>query len=117
MNKFIEWFKKNIFEAKYVGQDCYAMRLFGVFIDFREWYRYDDIPDDGCYHLEDEILEYIKEVNKKNVRRKNKLPVPGYERIPWYVTIISWKSLYYKCRMPIYFSIGFILGFIVKGLI
>ena len=112
---FKEWFKKNIFEACYVDLDCFGMKVFGIFFDFRCWYEWND--DLGYYQSEEECKTHIKEVEKKNVKRKNKLPIPTYSRIPWYVTITDWKSLRYRSRKFGYFLVGFILGFIVKGLI
>jgi hypothetical protein len=111
MDKFIKWFKKYIFEASYSDQDCYAIHLFTIFIDFRCWYKYDDLEgDDGCYYFEEEILAHIKEVEKKNVRRKNKIPVPTYSRIPWYVTITNWRTLIVRTRSLRYLVIGLLLG-------
>lgn len=115
VNKFNEWFKKNIFEAKYdLDDNCYAIRLFTIFIDFRNWFIDDeDNRDTPQWFLDSEIRSMNEFIEKRNKKRKNKVPIPTYSKIPWYVTITNWKSLYYRTRVFIYFFLGFILGGIV----
>lgn len=118
MNKFIEWFNENniLRVCRYDNDETYGMYLFKIWFDFRKYYKIENNKFDFWYdEYEKEVI--IKEHEKRNKKRKNKLEMPIFYRLSWYRTITNWNSLWCRSRNYICFSIGFVLGCVIKGLI
>ncbi len=110
----MNWFKKNIFETYYYKDECQYIYLFGIKFDFRQKYLYrEDKLNENYRYLEYEVKEHIHEVEKKNARRKNKIPIPVYEKIPFYKTLITWSNIPNRIRSFIFFIVGILLGFLL----
>lgn len=111
------WFKKHILDVFRDSKgECLFITLFGIHIDFRQFYIYDDDPD-KCWFLEFEIKDWIKKEEKRNAKRKNKIPISTYRKVPWYITIIKWNLLWFRYRKYFYFALGCLLGYLLGVII
>lgn len=107
------WFEKHIlYVSRTSNGDCDYLYLFGEHIDFRQFYVYDDDPD-KCWFLEWEVKDWAKKEEKRNARRKNKIPISTYRKIPWYKTIIKWRSLWSRFKFFRGFAFGCLLGYLL----
>lgn len=106
------WFARN-FEVDRDGNgDCYAIKLFGLRMDFRQFYVEPD-DKDKCWFLEFEVEEIMKYEKERNKRRKVKRPLPVFRKIPWIKTILKWHSIWYRSRIYIYSLVSGLLGFLI----
>lgn len=108
-----DWVKKYIFDSYWYDNECHYIRLFGIMFDFRQWYVIKDGINDNYWFNQYEVEYDIEEIKKKNAKRKNKLPIPNYEKLPWYKTLIRWNRTPHNIRSVIYFILGLLSGYLL----
>ena len=112
----IRWFKDNILRiSRDKNGDTRSINIFGKLIDFNRYYNIHNVPDlmMSDFRTEEDLQEVLLDYEKKNKKRKNKLPEITYTAIPWYTSIIifdEWKDVFSV-------FIGFSIGFVLRSLI
>jgi hypothetical protein len=91
-----EWFNKYVLDVQRDEDgDCERIILFGLYIDFRQYYLTKNTNKDlrNAWWTEEHVSKVRKDEEKKNKRRKNKLPLTEFVKIPWYRTILEWPTI------------------------
>ncbi len=80
----MEFFKRYILEVRRDPDgEPMIVKLLGLEIDFRYWYK----SGIGLLYLSTDVQGILKDVETRNKRRKNKLPLPVFVQVPWYKSI------------------------------
>lgn len=110
------WFKKYVLDVARNSEDeCTRIILFGLYIDFRNWFVDEKDSDgfEGVWLTQEQVTEILKDEERRNSKRKNKISGTKFIKIPWYRTILEWSKFQYKLRIAFSILIGSLLGFLV----